>query len=433
MPTPHLKISPNNRFLTHADGRPFFWLADTAWELFHRLSLPDAEMYLRDRAAKGFTVIQAVALAEVNGLREPNANGHLPFSGEDPARPVEEYWAHVDAVVALAGSLGLTIAMLPTWGDKWNMRWGAGPLIFTPETARAFGAWIGQRYRDAALVWVLGGDRSIESADHRAVIEEMAAGLRAGDEGAHLITFHPIGSQSSAQDFHAAPWLDFNMWQSGHTRNRDNWSCIASDYARTPIKPCLDAENGYEDHPAGFDIANGYLDDYDVRRGAYWALFAGAFGHTYGCHPIWQFWESGRTPISWCRRSWREALHLPGAGQMRHARALIESRPFLSRIPDQSLILSDQGKGAHHIRATRDEDGQYAFVYFPTLRAATIDLSKLSGATVIAHWFNPRTGEARLIGEIDNHKPVEFTPPPPWPDWVLTLDDAARGYGAPGQ
>ena len=33
-----LKVSENKRFLVTEDGKPFFWMADTAWELFHRCS-----------------------------------------------------------------------------------------------------------------------------------------------------------------------------------------------------------------------------------------------------------------------------------------------------------------------------------------------------------------------------------------------------------
>src|SRR3954453_9780780 len=75
---PRLKVSENRRFLVKEDGSPFFYLGDTAWELFHRLDRPEAARYLADRAAKGFTVIQAVVLAELDGLHAPNAYGHTP-------------------------------------------------------------------------------------------------------------------------------------------------------------------------------------------------------------------------------------------------------------------------------------------------------------------------------------------------------------------
>lgn len=104
---PRLQVSENRRYLVREGGKPFFWLGDTAWELFHRLSQENAEKYLRDRAAKGYTVIQAVALAERDGLADPNANGHKPLYDNDPVRPNEDYFKHVDWIVAKANRLGL--------------------------------------------------------------------------------------------------------------------------------------------------------------------------------------------------------------------------------------------------------------------------------------------------------------------------------------
>ena len=122
-----LKISPNHRFLMRADGKPFFYLADTAWELFHRLNREEALRYLDNRRAKGFTVIQAVALAEHGGLTEPNAQGDLPLIDNDPTRPAitagtspddqaqYDYWDHLDFIVDEANKRSLTIGLLPTW------------------------------------------------------------------------------------------------------------------------------------------------------------------------------------------------------------------------------------------------------------------------------------------------------------------------------
>ncbi len=66
-----LQVSENGRFLKYANGDPFFYLGETAWELFHRLSYKEVEMFLENRREKGFTVIQAVILAEENGLISP--------------------------------------------------------------------------------------------------------------------------------------------------------------------------------------------------------------------------------------------------------------------------------------------------------------------------------------------------------------------------
>src|SRR4051794_24857635 len=148
----HLKVAPGGRYLVTADGKPFFYLGDTGWELFHRLNREEATRYLENRARKGYTVIQAVALAELDGLNDPNPYGHRPLVDNDPAKPdikdgaENDYWDHVDFIVRKANSLGLYIGFLPTWGDKWNGR-GRSKEIFTPENARTYGEWIGNRYR----------------------------------------------------------------------------------------------------------------------------------------------------------------------------------------------------------------------------------------------------------------------------------------------
>ena len=141
-----LKVSDNKRFLVYRDGAPFFYLGDTAWELFHRCDREEADLYLENRAQKRFTVIQAVALAELDGLNTPNAYGHTPLQENDPEQPNASYFAHVDYVVDKANDLGLFVGMLPTWGDKFNRQWGKGPEVFTPENARVYGHFLGARY-----------------------------------------------------------------------------------------------------------------------------------------------------------------------------------------------------------------------------------------------------------------------------------------------
>ena len=421
-----LKISANQRFLIHDDGTPFFYLGDTAWELFHRLNLEDAQHYLQTRAAQKFNVIQAVALAEEGGLSIPNANGDLPLRNNDPTTPNEDYFAHVDAIVNCAAQLGMFVGMLPTWGDKWNHKWGDGPQIFTPENARIYGEWLGQRYRDAPIIWIVGGDRPLDNDAQIATVRAMAQGLRAGDNGRHLITFHPHGGASSATWLHDEDWLDFNMQQNGHGANTDVWNRIATDYERAPTKPILDGEPLYEEHPIAFDAAkNGYSGAADIRKFAYWDVFAGAFGHTYGDHSMWQMHEAKRGagvngPIS----SWRDALGAPGASQMQHLRALIESRPFLSRVPDADFITSPPRAAASHVAATRDANGSYAFVYSATGQPFSIDTSRLTGEILRAHWFDPRTGQTSFAGKFARAKSESWTPPSNGEghDWVLILD-----------
>jgi hypothetical protein len=114
--TLRLRISENGRFLITEDGAPFFWLGDTAWELFHRLRMEEVDYYFRNRKEKQFTLIQAVALAEFNGLDTPNVYGNQPFKDNNPEAPDEAYWKFVDEVIPERHYI--YVGLLPTWGDK---------------------------------------------------------------------------------------------------------------------------------------------------------------------------------------------------------------------------------------------------------------------------------------------------------------------------
>src|SRR6266508_843887 len=159
-PLPRIRLSDDHRFLVTDQGQPFFWLGDTAWELFHRLNREDAEVYFTNRQQKRFTVIQAVALAEFDGLNTPNAYGERPLIGNDPTHPNEAYFAYVDELIRLAEARELYVGLLPTWGDKVCPIWGTGPVVFDEVNARVYGRFLGERYHNQTnVLWILGGDR----------------------------------------------------------------------------------------------------------------------------------------------------------------------------------------------------------------------------------------------------------------------------------
>ncbi len=448
-----LQVSKNKRYLETNDGKPFLWIGDTAWELFHRLNREEALEYLKNRKAKGINVIQAVVLAERDGLRIPNSYGAVPFIDLDPTQPNEAYFEHVDFIVNEAEKLDLIIGMLPTWGDKvFSENPGAGPIVFNKENAAVFGEFLGNRYKEKPIVWILGGDRNIANEEVLKIWRSMATGIKKGDGGNHLITYHPRGNSSSSKSLHKETWLDFNMYQSGHDeRFNDVYRLAANDYNLTPVKPTIDGEPAYEDiavkfwdHmdfskketervPAGVldtdglikdqsHFKDGFFDDYDVRVHAYWNFLAGACGYTYGNNAIWQMYKKGEPSAIPALYDWRESMDCPGAFDLQHVRTLLEDK-FYKIVPDQSIIVGNTGEGEDRIAAALSNDGSLALVYLAKGQPVQIDLNKLQGK-VKASWFNTRNGKYQKIGKYKNDKVASFTPPSSGigNDWMLVLE-----------
>lgn len=471
-----LRVSADSRYLVNTDGTPFFYLADTAWALFQNLNQAEDLTYLQDREAKQFDVVHATILASSpttssqygqTALLRTNPNlAYDPVTNPfDPTKPNPAFFDQVDFVVDEARQHGLYVALMPTWGTNV----GGTYSIFNTSNAFSYGQYLGQRYGDSHVIWLLGGD--VSAAGNEAIWSAMAKGIESGSQNTGLISYHPSAGSSSTDWFAGASWLSFDMIQSGHSRNRpeptSEYQLVANDYALTPTMPVIDGESGYENIPEGlYNVRGGgtrtpydtvpqdqKLNDYDVRTKAYWSTFSGAFGYVYGANGVTQFTKAGITG-SWIwdpGMTWDQAINLPGATEMGYLRSLIESRPKNLRMPDESMIVSDPGLKYDRIVSMRASDGSYAMVYSTSGKRFTVDMTKLSGTTVNAWWFNPRTGEATLAGQYSASGTQEFIPPtsgpgidPPPPndlndpntavegqDWVLVLDDASKGYAAP--
>lgn len=462
-----IAVSENHRYLQTHDGRPFFWLGDTDWEMFHRLTREEAEAFINIRSEQGFNVLQAVALAEFNGIREPNRYGDYPLNNEDPTQllvtpgnnPADayeyDYWDHVDFIIRKAAEKGMYIGLLPTWGDKVTLMWGEGPTIFTPENAEIYGRTLANRYKkEWNIIWILGGDRPAvykssatgleKEIDDRPIWRAMATGIRDVLGKDAFITYHPSGGENRTSKYiHDEPWLDMNAFQSGHgARETDPWRWVAEDLALKPEKPTLDMEPCYEDHPVNpwdgkWTRARGYFSAYDVRARIYRGVFAGACGVTYGHHHIWQFLDSSlHKPINVGDTlfHWRTAAKAEAAGELQHLKKLMLSRPYFTRIPDPGLIRSNPGSTyLDRLVATRDDRGSYAMVYLPQNKPVKIDLSRISGNLKNVWWFDVRTGTATAAKPVKGNGAATFTPPPKGIDWVLVIDDAAKNFPEPGK
>jgi hypothetical protein len=441
-----LKVSAGGHYLAYEDGTPFFWLGDTGWELFHRLTLPEIEVYLENRRQKGFNVIQSVLLAEFEGLTKPDRYGDVPLHDADPTKPNEVYFKRVDSVITMALHKNMFMGLLPTWGDKVTKLWGAGPVVFNESNAYTYGLFLGKRYKDYPnIIWIMGGDRPAlrDSNDWRSVWRAMVKGIQEGTGGKAIFTYHPWGGPNSTTQFLPdEPWLDINMMQSGHGGGHDVtvWDMVTRDRNMMPTKPTLDGEPNYEDHPVNpwptWNPANGYYNDYDVRKQTYRSVFAGACGVTYGHHSVWQFLSPREEAINHPLIStWQQAINRPGAYQVGYLRWLMESRPMLNRLPDSTIVVAGQGLKGEHIEAFRSTDGSYAMVYLPVGKKITVSTAFIQTAKLKAWWFNPKTGLAQKPVEYANSSSLTVTPPTTGlgNDWVLVLDAENSFHNKPGK
>ncbi len=383
-----LIVHSSKRKFVHEDGTPFFFLADTAWELFHRLTLEEVSTYLAARRAQGFNVIQCVLLAELDGIRTPNRYGETPFLGEDPDRFNPAYWSHVDRVLDLMAENGFYAALLPTWGDKiMKGTWGDGPVIFNPDKMLRYARAVSRRFRHRPnIVWVVGGDRNPKGYEE--IFRAEAKGLREEDPFHRLMTMHPQGEMSSSASFHNDEWLDFNMMQTGHGR-RDLrvHDRLKADYDLQPTKPVLDGEPRYENHAPFSDWHGMHMDDSDCRRAAYASVFSGGAGVTYGCHAVWQMASDKYLGINRPLGSWEESLQLPGAWQYGRLKSLMLSLPLLSLEPYEEVSGGSSEDWAPPL-ALATPDRSTVAVYSPHGRAVQVTGTSANRYRL----FNPRNG-----------------------------------------
>lgn len=442
-----LTVSSNHRFLQYDDGHPFFWLGDTGWYLFSRLTRDEVVRYLDDRAAKEFNVIQCMC---VPYLPLTDVYGDSAFINNDIAQPFETpvfaitdslqygYWDHVEYVIDEAAKRNIYIGLVPIWGTV------AKQPENTLKKVDAYIHWLVKRFKDKPnIIWINGGDIKGNIATEK--WERIGEVIRANDKQ-HLITYHPFGRTQSCTWFHDESWLDFNMFQSGHRRydqkigdgadggyGEDNWRYVLDAFAKEPPKPVLDGEPSYENIPQGLhDTTQPYWTAADCRRYAYWSVFAGSFGHTYGDNAVMQMLKPGMKPAYGARNFWYQAIDDTASFQMKYLKRLILSRLFFDRVYDSTAIV-DQGRRYDFIPVMRDDASLCAYTY--TGRSFTLRLGKIVGDTLNVYWYNPRTGDATLEGTILNKGEKEFNPPGDpanGNDWVLVLDYAGGGYPPPG-
>jgi len=427
-----LKISGNGRYFEKEDGTAFVWLADTAWTVPARLKWDDVIYYMKTRKQQGFTVLQMVVLDPEYNEEMKNPCGIPALKNADLQQPVEEYFSYVDWVLDQAEAYGFYVLLLPVWGEMvvgWDWSGGTHPRYVTAENAASYGKWLGERMKHRNnILWCLGGDRMpvCRGEDFRPVWREMAEGLSEGLTGRRLrydhdssewkklmITYHACheaetGECSTFSYWTARDkWISFTMLQSGHGPDKKNYELIAAE--RLPksgsIYPVWDGEPAYEMMPMTWPVEdeNSFHGTGIVRNRAYWALLAGAFGHTYGHASVWcTATEKDKNAI--CRYTWAQAIHSEGSEQMKILRDFMESFALSQFEPCQERLLrqaASEDELCIHEQAAVNPAEKQMLIYFASDTQEQINLEGIFESEVFASWFDPKNAALSAVERIE--------------------------------
>ena len=404
----------------YENNGPFFWLGDTAWLLFGRLKREEIIKYLDNRASLGFNVIQAILLfpSDSRNVRDYND---------------ESYFDFVNDILLYAEALGIYFALLPCWGSSIKNN------LINEDNYEEILNRITNKFKDNKnIIWVLGGD--IRGDYNISLFNKMGKLIKKNNPD-KLITFHPFGRLGSYLWFNDEDWLDFNMYQSGHRRydqldlpwnpdsldeatfGEDAYRYVYKAKTYANFKPIIDGEPSYEGVVQGLhDSTQPYWQDYDVRRYAYYGIFAGASGFTYGHGAIIQFYTRGKGEYG-VKTKWQDALDAPGAKELIHLKRLMESIDYVNGNSDDSLVLN-QGLKYSHQAVFKGND--YILIYNYLGNKTILNLNDYKDKEMAIWLMNPINGILTHLSSIRGLNKITLMPPKREDvsnDWVIILKE----------
>ena len=435
IPPPHgLVVSKNGHYLANAaDGRPYFLLSDTAWNLI-ALNADDLEIYFASRRLHGFSAFMFCLdfYPQSSGL---DADGLCAYIGPQKDKLNPKYFEYCDHLVRRGAHYGLYAMIFSMWAGKRSGIMNR----YTPRQLHGIGVKLGRHFRDFPNVIHVAGGESTPPYINPSHVAAIGRGLKAGCGGKHLISVHPCYQRSCSRYFSQADWIDFYMSQGSSSKNGahyDMTGLVSHDFDLPHARPTMIGENYYD--------SGTRQSPYMQRRGLYLSVFAGAFGCAYGHDALWQMTPHTRQP--WMLKSWppgvpdwRDALNTPAVSDLHFIRGLLYSRPYFARIPDQALVLAGQDRAiARRIGAMRDgrrrkRDATYVMAYLACPKDAVLDTGAIAGKKLNVYWFNPADGKHERIGmNVANTGKLHLKKRTHGHDWVVVVDDAARHYPPPG-
>lgn len=414
-----LKISENRRYFVTEDGIPFSWLADTNWTMPQRMKWDDAEYLMQKRKSQGFTVLQIVALDPEADSEMRSPIGEKALHDNNLLTPNEKYFEYLDWILDKAESYGFYVLLLPVWGQLvvgHNWMGQTFEKTVTENNAFQFGKWIGERYKNRShIIWCLGGDRQPVhlGTDYKNVWRLMAEGIAKGVLGKDLkynqpdpawedllMTYHTCHEMETGKCSTMSYWTDEDVWirfimlQSGHGLTVKNYELVAKEYNREHIMPVWDGEPAYEMMPSSWPVANDFHGPWMVRKRAFWSLFAGAFGYTYGHSSVWcSVSEKERNEMN--QFTWFEALDSEGSSHMKHLREFMDATQIMTYIPSQELLTDTASAGENpdmHLQACISPKKDTICVYLPGGGGISINVIPLNSAAVWIWWYRPSDG-----------------------------------------
>lgn len=415
-----IRVSENKRYFAHADGTPFFWVGDTAWNGALQSTENGWHTYLTDRVEKGFTGIQFVTTQWRAALS--NAEGEVAYSGYDDITLHPEFFDRVDDHIEAVNRHGLLAAPVMLWalGDRKQV-----PGHLPAEEASRLAEYIRARYHAYHVMWLLGGDGSYEDAPQK--WKTIGQNVFGPLEEHAPVTLHGQGMSWPFDTFWDQSWMDYAGYQSGHDHNADAVKWIydgpASEWwKKNPTRPIVNLEPPYEDHRA-YSSGN-RLSAFDVRRAIYLSLLnAPPVGVSYGAHGIWSWETAPQEPLnhdgSGVAKPWNEAIDLPGGQDVRHVADLFTSIDWWTLRPDSQLVEKQPfpNEPRRHVSGASNAEGSLAMVYMPVGTTIQLDRSGLTRG-LSASWFNPRTGRFREATPGRAHNQLAA---PSNKEWVLLL------------
>lgn len=421
-------ISEDGHYLAHADDTPFFCLGDTVWNGPQRATIPDWQVYLRDRTTKQFTSA-LVAVDSYQGATE-TIEGEPAYHGRERIQINPAFYQRVDPFLDALNDAGIFAIVLFLHAGSRKTHNSAYTL--PEEEAITLGRYIVARYGAHQVMWDIlaeakTGSPRVESWRRigRAVLDRNPG---------RPVTMHPPGAPFWALDEYAdESWMTVLGYQSSHGESDRYWEFIingapSKDWQRTPHRPIMNLEPPYEDHRS-FTTGKRF-DSRTVRLGVWSSLLATAVsGVTYGGHGVWG-WDDGKHFTYGHRNTglakpWWDALQLPGATAMHHLADFINDIRWWTLRPAQEAIVEQPGTEniRRSIIAAAAEDGSLLVAYLPDPVRLVLNSSRLR-YDGHAEWFNPRTG-VRTAAEMEVGDDTLATTPPGDDDWVFLLRPSA--------